>query len=65
MTQLFAHVEFNHSIRDLGLPKDLEILGPRLQQQNLLDPGTIFDWYRNRQTEFIDYFTENGPEIKK
>jgi hypothetical protein len=51
-------------VQDLGLPKDCaEILGFRLQSQNLLSPGTSFSWYRNRDKEFIPYFAHDGSLV--
>ena len=41
-------------VRDLGLPKDKsELLESRLQERNLLSPGTTFSWYRHREESLI------------
>ena len=45
----------------MGLPKQsAELLGSRLQEENLLTPGTFFAWYRNREKHFEPYFSEDG-----
>ena len=33
-----------------------ELLGSRLQEKNLLSPGTTFAWYRHRESEFLPFF---------
>jgi hypothetical protein len=35
------------------------VLGSRLKSKNLLSPGTSFSWYRNREKEFISYFSQD------
>jgi hypothetical protein len=43
--QLFTQSELNHVIRDSGLPKEkAELLGSRLKEKNLLEPGTSMYW---------------------
>jgi hypothetical protein len=55
--QIFTQSELNDLVGDLGLPKDCaKIFGSRLQSKNLLSPGTLFSWYRNRDKDFIPYF---------
>lgn len=62
--QRFSQEELNDLVRDLGLPKDLsEIIGPRLKDKNLLAPGTTFYWYRKREAEFVDNFSQNGALV--
>lgn len=57
--ELFSQAELNDLVRDLGLPKDAaQLLGSRLKQKNLLAPGTTFYWYRNRETQFLKYFSK-------
>jgi hypothetical protein len=57
--QPFSQVELNDLTRDLGLSKEAaELLGSRLKEKNLLDKGTSFSWYRNREKEFFKYFEE-------
>jgi hypothetical protein len=59
--RFFSQSELNDLVRDLGLPKDsAEVLGSRLKSKNLLSPGTSFSWHRNRQKEFITYFSQDG-----
>jgi hypothetical protein len=59
--QLFCQSELNDLVRELGFPKDsAEMLGSRLKSNNLLSPGTFFSWYRNREKEFIPYFSQDG-----
>lgn len=58
--KLFTQTQLNDLIRDLMLPKNRsEILGSRLQEMNLLAPGTTFSWYRDRETEYIPFFAED------
>lgn len=59
--QLFCQSELNDLTRDLSLSKKAaELLGSRLQEKNLLMPGTSFSWYRNREKDFIPFFTEDS-----
>jgi hypothetical protein len=39
------------------------VLGSRLKSKNLLSPGTSFSWYRNREKEFISYFSQYGDLV--
>jgi hypothetical protein len=39
------------------------LLGSRLKSKNLLSPGTSFSWYRNREKEFIPYFSQDGDLV--
>jgi hypothetical protein len=39
------------------------VLGSRLKSKNLLSPGTSFSWYRNREKEFIPYFSQDGDLV--
>ena len=51
-------------IRDLRLPKQsAELQRSRLQEENLLTPGTSFAWYRNREKHFELYFSKNGKLV--
>jgi hypothetical protein len=46
-------------VRDLNLPKDAaELLGSRLRGKNLLTPGTYLTFYRNREKDLLQYFTQ-------
>lgn len=57
---LFTQGELNDLVRDLSLSKiDSELLGSRLKAKNLLSPGVVFSWYRNREDEFLQYFTSD------
>lgn len=58
--QLFTQTQLNDLVRDLMLPKSRsELLGSRLQEMNLLAPGTSFAWYRNREKDYIPFFAED------
>src|ERR1044071_2304709 len=62
--QLFTHNELNDLVSDLGLPKDSsELLGSRLRAKNLLCSGTSFYIYRNREKEFIPYFSQENSLV--
>ena len=53
--------ELRDLVRDLCLSKQqLEVLASRLQQKALLRPDTKITLYRNRETEFLQYFTSKG-----
>ena len=57
--QLFSQNEINDLARDLNLSKESsELLASRLKEKNLLQPGTIITYYRNRHAEFPPYFTQ-------
>ena len=57
--QLFSQNELNDLARDLNLSKESsELLVSRLKENNLLQPGTFITYYRNRQAEFLPYFTQ-------
>lgn len=58
--QLFTQARLNDLVRDLMLPKSrAELLGSRLQEMNLLAPGTSFAWYRGREKDYIPFFAED------
>jgi len=62
--QLFNQFELNDLVRDLALTKEAaEILGSRLKEKNLLAKGTTFSWYRNREMEFKQFFSKEGPLV--
>jgi hypothetical protein len=51
-------------VRDLNLPNDaLQILGSRLKEKNLLTPGTYVAFYRNREKDLLQYFTQEESLI--
>lgn len=60
--KLFNQNTLNDLVRDLELTKDkAEILASRLNERNLLEPGTKITFYRTRNCELRSYFTmENG-----
>ena len=61
---LFDQNALDDLVRDLGLPKDQsELLGSRLQERNLLCPGTTFSWYRHREESLIKYFSEGDNYV--
>ena len=60
---LFTQEELNDLVRDLNLSKEsAELLGSRLNEKNLLSQGTKFAFYRNRETEFSNFFEYNKEE---
>jgi hypothetical protein len=62
--QLFTQSELNDVIRHLGLPKEkAEPLGSRLKENNLSAAGTSMYWYRSREKEFLNYFSEDGDLV--
>ena len=45
-------------VRDLNLPKEsAELLGSRLQHNNLLAPNTTYSWCRRREKGLVQYFS--------
>lgn len=49
----------DYLVRDLNLSKDKsELLSSRLKDNNLLAPETTFSWYRHREKEYIEFFSE-------
>lgn len=62
--KLFDQEALNDLVRDLNLPKDkAELLGSRLHERNLLSQQTTFSWYRNREKEYVKFFTENDSAV--
>jgi len=56
---MFDQAALNDLVRDLDLPKDkAELMGSRLQERNLLQPGVSFSWYRHRKKEFSSLFSD-------
>jgi hypothetical protein len=52
--------ELNDLTRDLCLSKEsAQLLGSRLRENHVLDPGATFYWYRSREEEFRQYFTRD------
>ena len=54
---LITQAFLNDLVRDLNLPKEsAELLGSRLQHNNLLAPNTTYSWYRQREKDLVQYF---------
>ena len=61
---MFTQPELNDLVRDLDLPKEsAELLGSRLKEKNLLAPGTSFSWYRKRERDFLQYFSQEDELV--
>ena len=55
----FDQGELNDLVRDLNLSKkSAELLASRLSEKNLLQKGTKVSFYRNRDSEFVPFFSE-------
>ena len=55
--QLFTQADLNDLVRDLNLPKNsAELLTSRLKDRNLLAPGTVVSFYRNRKRDLVQFF---------
>ena len=53
----FNQLQLNDLVRDLYLPnQSAELLASRLQEKNLLHPGTSVAFYRKREEEVIKVF---------
>ncbi|EZA54307.1 hypothetical protein X777_06137 [Ooceraea biroi] len=62
--KLFDQLQLNDLVRDLGLSKEKsELLGSKLQEMNLLAPETGFAWYRHRELEFLQFFSETNDLV--
>ena len=54
---LITQAFLNDLVRDLNLPKEsAELLGSRLQNNNLLAPNTTYSWYRRREKVWCNIF---------
>ena len=54
---LITQAFLNDLVRDLSFPKEsAEILGSRLQHNNLLVPNTTYSWYKKREKYLGQYF---------
>ncbi|MEL7307752.1 MAG: hypothetical protein AAGK05_07670 [Pseudomonadota bacterium] len=59
--QKFCQAELNDLVRDLGLSKTAaELLASRLNEKNQLTYGTKITYFRNREKDFLPYFTEEN-----
>ena len=57
--QRFSQAELSDLIRDLNLSKESsEVLASRLKEKNVLEPGTLVTYYRNRDAEFSPFFKQ-------
>ena len=64
LPQLFSQGELNDLTRHLNLSKESsELLASRLQEKNLLQPGTLVTFYRKRHNEFLTYFTRENDIV--
>jgi hypothetical protein len=55
---LMSQEDLDDLVRDLDLPKESsELLGSRLRERNFLSAGVTYSWYRNREKEFVQFFT--------
>ena len=55
--QLLTQAYLNDLVRDLDLPKkSAELLTSRLKDRNLLAPGTVVNFYCNRERDFVQLF---------
>ena len=60
-THLITQQKLNDLVCHLNLPKSKsELLGSRLQQWNLLAPGTQVKVYRRRSELFFELFSKEG-----
>lgn len=58
--QQFSQAELNNLVRDLALSKKAaEVLASRLQEKNLLDSCAKVSFFRKRDEEFVDFFSED------
>lgn len=59
--QTYNQAELNDLVRDLGLAKEAsELLASSLKKKNLLAKGTKITFYRTRNEEFQQYFSEKS-----
>ena len=57
----FNQFELNDLVRDLNLLKETsEILASRLNEKNLLQPGTNITFYRRREKDLLPYFSKEN-----
>lgn len=61
---LLTQSDLNDLVRDLGLSKSkAQLLGSRLQQWNLLKENTSVSYFRNRDEEFVTYFSKENDLV--
>ena len=57
----FNQFELNDLVKDLNLSKETsEILASRLNEKNLLQPGTNITFYRRREKDLLPYFSKEN-----
>ncbi|KAI6651782.1 hypothetical protein LOD99_5029 [Oopsacas minuta] len=62
--QRFDQLELNDLISDLDLSKESsEVLASRLNDKNLLHPGTKITYYRNREQSLLPYFSNDNSLV--
>ena len=55
---LITQAFLNDLVCDLNLPiRSAELLGSRLQHNNLLAPNTTYSWYGQREKDLVEYFS--------
>ncbi|UYV66554.1 hypothetical protein LAZ67_4002056 [Cordylochernes scorpioides] len=60
---LLTQGDLNDLVRDLDLSKNSELLGSRLKGWNLLHKGTKVCFFRKRQDEFQDFFSQENDLV--
>ena len=59
MPQCFSQIELNDLVCDLGLSKQAaEVLASRLKEKNLLDSFAKVSYFRTRDENFVNFFSE-------
>lgn len=62
--QFLTQSDLNDLVRDFNLTKEnAELLESRLKERNLLAEGTTFYWYRNREKNFLKFFSQHESLI--
>jgi hypothetical protein len=60
-SERFDQNELSDLIRDLNLSKESsELLASRLNEKNVLHPGTKITFYRRREKDLLPFFTEDN-----
>ena len=59
LPKCFSQIELNDLVRDLGLSKQAaEVLASRLKERNLLDSFAKVSYFRTRDENFVNFFSE-------
>lgn len=62
--KLMSQADLDDLVRDLNLSKDsAELLASRLQERNLLSPGTSVTLYRSREKSYVKYFAAENQLV--